>query len=246
MAQCGKHRLAGQGREVRPEVPGEATGCPWERQRTYHEDEQHHEQEWHGNLRYALDALLNAACHHHTDHDEDQRYVAQDRQWFGNEGVECCLDLVGWNAAEPAGDDLDEVRDDPAQDHGIVGEDHHVHDSAEPSDDVPRMGRAAGELCHPGDGRELGFPPEADLGGEEWDPDENGARYVDDQERAAAVLAHHVREPPDVAEADGEPHRGHDESETASPRFAHHLPLFKRRSSSFGPITNITSSCRNV
>lgn len=41
--------------------------------------------------------------------------------------------------------------------------------------------------------------------------------YVGDDEGAAAVLVSRVRKPPDVSEADGEGHAGHEELQPVSP-----------------------------
>ena len=43
-------------------------------------------------------------------------------------------------------------------------------------------------------------------------PDRDGADHIDDQEGAAAILAGHIGEPPDIAEPDSRPDRRKDES----------------------------------
>ena len=51
------------------------------------------------------------------------------------------------------------------------------------------------------------------------DQDETG-EHVQDDERGAAMFSHHVREPPDIAQADGAAGHRHDHGKTTAEVFA--------------------------
>ena len=56
--------------------------------------------------------------------------------------------------------------------------------------------------------------PDPQLGNEDRNSNKQHATEIDEDEGAAAAHAHHVRELPDIAEADCRPDRGQDERET--------------------------------
>ncbi len=225
LSESGEHGVGAYGREVRAEEIGErlrrrAAGDPGgeriDAKRGQHDEEQRHEDD---------DHLLDAARQSPRDDDDGERHEegvpenpvgdrVVERQ--GRAGARCALGELAQKRHDRIGHDL-------TGDEAIGGQDQKARDHAGPAGDRPsrRAAGVDGEIARRPDGREALVPAHRQLGDEHGEGDEDDAEDVDEDERRAAVLPRLEREPPQIAEPDGRPDRGHQKREARRPV---HLP----------------------
>src|SRR5690606_30571603 len=160
------------------------------------EQQEDHRQDRNQHAVQPLDAAAYAAGD--DEHGDGHGGRLPDRRLHrhGDEahGVEAVPAIRG--LPESPADGTLEILQRPAGDHRVIAEQQHRGGDAEPADDTPEA-LAAGDLIgrH---GVALRVPADRQFGDHEGQADEGDAENVDDQEGAAAVVARHIGEAPDV------------------------------------------------
>jgi len=131
----------------------------------------------------------------------------------------------------------DRVIQDPADDGGVVSCGRGDDEEEEPADLAPEREAANLERAHRTATR---VPPEREFGHQRRDPDGDRDDGVEEDERGAAKLPHHIRKAPHVAETDRDTDDRHQPAESGFERLAHCTPA--RRSAHVERVTSVRRS----
>ena len=179
-------------------------------------DHQHH-QKRHHILRDALQTALEIKAQNAEGHNDRHGQIRHVDAGVCDHGDEAEI-------FRPAGQESDEVIDDPAGDDGI---ERHERDVAEESDiavEVPLLTLAFKLLIHV-DGAGLRRTAHGELHRHDRQAQKQQAEDIDEDEAASAVLAAHPREFPYVSAADGAACRQQDKAQPGTQAFSFHLSL---------------------
>ena len=117
------------------------------------------------------------------------------------------------------GEELDEIVENPACDNGVKGHQRNVADKAEYAEKPPPLARLFKALVHI-DGAGLRCAAHGKLHDHDGQAQHQKTEDVEQHKAAAAVLAAHPWEFPDIAAADGAPGGQHDKAKAAAKAFA--------------------------
>ena len=123
-----------------------------------------------------------------------------------------------------AGQELDEVIDDPARHDGVERHERDVAEEGHIAVDVPLLALALELLIHV-EGAGLRCAADGKFHRHDRQTQKQQAQHIDEHEPAAAILTAHPREFPYVSAADGAACRQQDEAQPGTQSFSFHLIL---------------------
>ena len=176
------------------------------------EHDHQHEQRHHHVFRDALQAALEVEAQDQEADDDGDGEEGHVQAGIRDHGHEAEIGVL-------ARQELAEVVDDPAGDDGVEGHEGDVSDEEHIAHEAPVLALLLKLLEHL-HGARLRAAADGKLHRHDGEAEQDQAQDVDEQEAAAAVLAAHPREFPDVAAADGAACRQHDEAESAAETFS--------------------------
>ena len=198
--------------EVGREVKGQAVKTARQGDGAHAQHNHDHEQRAHHHLRHALHALLHAhAADEHTEkHDEGHIYEHLARA--GQEVVENLAALGRGHARQLARGALHHEGEHPPGHRGVEHHEQVVACKPNPLDAMPFGARRLKHIVAACDAL-LAGAPRGKLHHEDWQAENGKKHQVQQDERAAAVLARDIGEAPDVAQADGTARAYQDEAQ---------------------------------
>ena len=179
-------------------------------------DHQHH-QKRHHIFRDALQTALEIKAQNAEGHNDRHGQIRHIDAGVCDHGDEA-------EVFRPAGQESDEVIDDPTGDDGV---ERHERDVAEEGDiavQVPLLALAFKLLIHV-DGAGLRRAAHGEFHRHDRQAQKQQAEDIDEDEAASAVLAAHPREFPYVSAADGAACRQQDKAQPGTQAFSFHLSL---------------------
>ena len=195
--------------------------------------DQHHqrEQDRQADLAELLDARFHAEGDDRDGEAEEGQVETQRRPGPRDKALERAAHSVRRRVDEIQPERLDQVFQRPAAHDTVVGDDPQGREYHQKAQVRPLGAFAQRDECAPA----VRAGPSADdrFRKKDGQGNDQGGGDVDDDEGGTAVLAHQVREPPDVAEADGAAGKSHDDSHPA----AEILAFFHVSSSFFSGFT---------
>ncbi len=202
LAQGEGESLRGELREVRFEEVLHSPLGARHIQGVYHYQYYEYEKGRDGEFAEFLDAALDAKSHDGGGDSEENSIINQDFPAGRNEFTE--VEAEGF----------DEVFAGPAAHYAVVGDDDERSEYRDDSQDFPACTR--GEDLHRADGVGAAAPANHGFSEKDRQGQQEGAENIDKHEGGSAVFAYHIRESPDVSEADCRAGKCHNDGSAAA------------------------------
>ena len=219
LAHCRQHRAGADLAEIRGKQPGnrflEAAGKiivgGQAQQQQEHERHHHHDS--------PLDAVLDARVDDKTGDGQAHQGPEHHADIVSQHGAELGTGLDTIHPDKAGSNRLEQVPQHPAHHHRIDNLDsvgrqqaHAAHPC--PARDLPL---SAGDIGHGRGWAALAPPADEHLRHQDRDTDTESAGQVDQHEGGATVLPGNIGKAPDITQANGETHRGHEEGKAGRP-----------------------------
>ena len=200
------------GREIRHKVEPQPLRRTGKRQAVHGQHQHQHQQRAHHVFGHALQPALQIKAQQHKRRYNDHKQVGHVQPGVGDHLRKAEIRVL-------PGQELDKIVQDPARDHRVERHDGNVADEADDTEYAPLVAGLFQALVH-GNGAGLGGAAHGKLHDHDGQAQHQQAEDVEQHKAAAAILAAHPGEFPDVAAADGAPRRQHDKAQAAAQAFA--------------------------
>ena len=198
--------------EVRHQIEPQPLRCAGKGQAVQRQHQHQHQQGGHHVLGHAFQPALQVEAEQYERRHDYHKQIGHIDFRVGDHLRKAEIGVA-------TGQEFDKIVQNPACDNGVKGHQRNVADEAEYAEKPPPLARLFKALVHI-DGAGLRCAAHGKLHDHDGQTQHQKTEDVEQHKAAAAVLAAHPREFPDIAAADGAPGGQHDKAKAAAKAFA--------------------------